>query len=111
MFERGKSQERGIAQTRQVSANKGLPERVGSTTPRYVNLVSSRSRRLNLFQLSSLPLSLSPSLRFSLFAGSGTLSPALERLQPSQSTPESGSFAAGVDFNPFSSYRFSARDG
>lgn len=84
-----------IAQTRQVSANKGLPERVGSTTPRYVNLVSPRSRHLNLFHSLSLFLSLplSPSLfiPFPLFR-------SLNRLQPSQSTPESGSFAGRGGF-------------
>lgn len=93
-----------IAQTRQVSANKGLPERVGSTTPRYVNLVSPRSRHLNLLHSRSPSPSLLASPPFPLFR-------SLNRLQPSQSTPESGSFSqAGVDFNPFSSYRFSARD-
>lgn len=93
-----------IAQTRQVSANKGLPERVGSTTPRYVNLVSPRSRHLNLLHSRSPSPSLLASPPFPLFR-------SLNRLQPSQSIPESGSFSqAGVDFNPFSSYRFSARD-
>lgn len=66
----------GITQTRQVSANKGLPERVGAPGT-YVNLVSPRSRAFPQPLLLPSFFSLSPRL---LPAGaSPTLSQVLSR--------------------------------